>query len=238
MKRKLFAALMALAAFVAFGVAATSASATKITHPTGTLMSVHASPTKTCVEEPTGCILATNIGETVMTDLNTNKLIRCTAAEMTGYLVTNGPNTVTGNITANHFTGTGTAGDCTSSTGASIKVTTSIAGGLPYCMKTVAEKDEVEIRGGLCSEGTRSIKFTLDATGVGSCGYEIASLKGTFTTHSTGDAIVTLDHAGNFKRYESEGLVSLFCPAESTLDMVFTMETDTKVASDPIYISP
>jgi hypothetical protein len=231
MKGKLIAACMALAAFVAFAVVPASASAVQIGETSGSpaTFSPLAVGTK---------ILATSVnGNTIMTSEGGSKLIECTSASMTGELVTNGAATITGNITSASFSGTGTEGDCLSSTGASIKVTTSIAGGLPYCMKTIAEKDEVEIRGGKCSEAARSIKYTLDATGIGNCGYEANSLKGTFTTDVSGqDAVVTLSKAGPFTRYESEGLVSFFCPEKGvTLDMSFTLETDQATAV-PLYI--
>jgi len=229
MNRKLITVCAALAAFVALAVSATSAFGVELTEPTGTKL---ANGVK---------LLATNVnGNTIMTDLETHKLIECSTATMTGELVSNGSSVITGNITANTFSGTGTSGDCTSTVG-SVKVTTSIAGGLPYCMKTIAEKDEVEIRGGNCSEASRSIKFTLDFTNpVGTCAYEVASLRGTFTTDtpagSNQDAVVTLFEAGPFTRYEQSGLVSLACPEKSTLDMSFTLETDEATAK-PIYIS-
>jgi hypothetical protein len=229
MKSKLIAACMALAACVAFGVAASSAMAVTAQAPTGTALAVGSK------------IQATSLENTIMTSSSTGKLIECTKAKMTGELTTNGPTTITGDITSAEFSGTGTEGDCTSSTGASIKVTTNIEGGLPYCLKTITEKDEFEVRGGKCTEGARSIKYTLDATGIGYCGYEAASLKGTFTTDVTGstqDAILTLNEAGPFTRFESSGLVSFFCPENGvTLDMKFTLETDPiEGNASPIYI--
>jgi hypothetical protein len=229
MKGKLIAACMTLAACVAFGVAATSAMAVTAQAPTGTGLAVGSK------------IQATNLENTVMTSLTTEKLIECSNAKMTGELVTNGPSTITGNITSASFSGTATDLDCTSNTGTAIFVTTNIEGGLPYCLKTIAEKDEFEIRGARCAENARSIKYTLDATGVGYCGYETSSLRGTFTTDVTGtvtDAVMTLDHAGPFTRYESKGLVTFFCPEKGvTLDMKFTLETDpTEGSASPIYI--
>jgi hypothetical protein len=230
MKGKLIAACMALAAFVAFTVVPASASAVQIGETSGSpaTFSPLAAGTK---------ILATSASIALLTSENGSKLLECPSASITGELITNGPSTITGNITSASFSGTGTEGDCLSSTGASIKVTTSIAGGLPYCLKTIAEKDELEVRGGKCSEAARSIKYTLDATGVGTCGYEANSLKGTFTTDTSGqDAVATLTKAGPFTRYESEGLISFFCPEKgTTLDVSFTLETDEGAAA-PLYV--
>jgi hypothetical protein len=236
MKSKLIAACMALAACVAFGVAASSAMAVTAQAPTGTALALGSK------------IQATSLENTVMTSSTTEKLIECTSASMTGELVTNGPTTITGNITSASFSGTGTGGDCTSNSGAQILVTTNVEEekegkkiqvGLPYCLKTIAEKDEFEVRGAKCAETARPIKYTLDATGVGTCGYEASSLKGTFTTDVSGqDAVMTLDHAGPFKLYESSGLVTFICPKEGvTLDMKFTLETDpTSGTASPIYV--
>ncbi|HWC47332.1 MAG TPA: hypothetical protein VG448_00425 [Solirubrobacterales bacterium] len=226
MKGKLIAACMALAAFVAFAVVPATASAIELQAPTGTKLAAGT------------LIKATNVGETLMkNDTGTETLIRCNKAEMTGELLTNGPATATGNITSNKFTGTAASEDCTSSTGAGIKVTTGITGGLPYCMKTIELKDEMEIRGGKCSETARSIKFTLDATGIGNCGYETAKLIGSFVTDTSGQdltATITAGSNSTFNRFESEGLVSIFCPEHSTLEMTFTLEKDEATAN-PIY---
>jgi hypothetical protein len=82
------------------------------------------------------------------------------------------------------------------------------------------------------------MRFTMDFTNGGSCGYEKPSLTGTFTTDATGDAIFTTNRVGNFKRFEITvgGLESFLCPAESQLDLSFTMEKDSAFA-EPVYLS-
>jgi hypothetical protein len=231
MYKKLILACMAVAAFAAFGMSATSASATTLTHPTGTAMG-------TC----TGCLKATNVGHTVMTNAAGETLITCTTATMTGNLDTNSGGSVAGTITSASFSGTGTSGDCTTSIGGSVKVTTQVTEGVstevgvPYCIKNTKE-DKFEVRGGACSEAARSIKYTLDFTGDGSyCGFQKSSLTGTFTTDATGDAIFTTDNEGVFTRYEQGGFQSIFCPTEAKLDMTFTLETDSGTA-EPVYLS-
>jgi hypothetical protein len=225
MKRKLLAALLALAAFVVSGVSATSASATILTFPTGTALA-------------TGSTLkGTNVGPTYMTTTTTERLIECTKDVMTGTLNTNSGGSVAGTITSAMFEGTGISGDCTTSTGSSVKFTTAITGGLPYCLKNTKE-DNFEIRGGTCADAARSIKFTMDFTNGGTCGYEKSNLTGTFTTHETGDAIFTSVEQGIWKRFEITvgSLESFLCPAEAWLDLTFTMERDTPTA-EPVYLS-
>jgi hypothetical protein len=77
----------------------------------------------------------------------------------------------------------------------------------------------------------------MDATGVGTCGYEASSLKGTFTTDASGqDIVATLSKAGPLTRFESEGSISFFCPEKgTTFDASFTLETD-EVAAAPLYL--
>ncbi|HSC55656.1 MAG TPA: hypothetical protein VLC51_00545 [Nitrospira sp.] len=224
LRRTLVVGLMAIAASLVVPV---SASATTVTQPTGTKMSAGS------------LIKGTLIGSLVFTNLSSEEMWRCESAETTGEVISGGgaEQIASFNITGSTFGGTGTSGDCTSNTGAALRYTMGIAGGLPYCMKTVSGKDEFEMRGGKCAETPRSVKFTLDATGIGSCTYEFASLKGTFITDTSfSDAILTWTKAGPFKRVASEGLVSLFCGSEMTLDMSFTLEKD-EATSSPLFIS-
>jgi hypothetical protein len=221
MSKKLIAALMAIAAFAAFGMSATSASAAPVvTHPTGTVL---ATGTK---------LTGTSIGHVTFTSSTLN--VTCTTGTITGPLVSNSTaGGFSGEITEAHFTGTGTSGDCTA-TGSffngSAKPTPEIVGGLPWCIKNTLN-DNFEIRGGKCSEAARSIKFGLDLTGLVTCTYERASLTGTFDTHP-------LDASGRINANQAWTLVSGFgCPSSPSLDMEFTLETDTTPTSDPIYIS-
>jgi hypothetical protein len=226
MSRKLAAICVTAVAVLSFALPPSAATATTLTQPTGTKVAAGS------------LFRGTAVGQLLVTTVAGETLWACSAGETTGEVVT--PGSVTGiasfNITASSFNGTGTQGDCTSSTGTSFNYTTSINGGVPYCVKTISEKDEIETRGGKCSEAPRSTKFTLDFTGGGSCGYEIASSRGTFRTDTVGDALVTMAKAGPYKRYESEGVVSPFCPSEFTQDVSYALEKDETTVT-PIYIS-
>lgn len=212
--------LMAVAGLVA---ATAPASAATLTAPTGSKLSAGSA------------LKGTNIGAVLVTNLTGELLYRCDNAEMGGEVVTPGSVTTTFNVTSFIFRGTGAGETCTSGFGTTMQWTFAIAGGLPYCIKTIAETDKWEWRGGKCSEATRSIKWTVDFSDGGRCGYEKAGLTGTFTTHSTGDAVLTSIKEGNSKRYEAEGGFSAFlCPSEAQLDMSFTLETEAGAA---VYIS-
>jgi hypothetical protein len=122
-----------------------------------------------------------------------------------------------GDITSATFSGDATGGKCTGTFG-DVEVTTSIAGGLPYCLKSTKTADQAEIRGGTCTEATRSIKYVLHSSTLGSCTYERAGgMLGTYTTHpSAAQASISKQE---FKR------ISGFCPSVGFLDMTFTLKT-------------
>jgi hypothetical protein len=218
MEKKVLTVLMVL---VAVAVSAASASAAPvITHPTGTVLA-------------TGTLLkATNVTEMKFTSGTLN--VNCPSVITKGVLTSNSTaGGFAGESTSITFSGTGTSGDCTASgsffTG-SVKPTPEIAGGLPWCFKNTLN-DNLEIRGGRCSEAARSIKFGLDVTGLVTCTYERASLTGTFDTHPS-DAI------GQINASQVWTLVSGFgCPSSPSLDIDFTEETDLEGTSSPVYIS-
>jgi hypothetical protein len=230
----LITACMALAAFAAFAVAPSVASATNdpdVTHPTGTLLSVsHAAP---------AAITATNVGETLMTDANTNVLTRCTKAVMSGDLETNtGVGTVEATITSATFAGTGSSvggeTECTGTFG-NITVTPNPAtNGLPWCLRSTNAMvtDEFQLRGNGCTSASRAIRFVLDSTTVGECVYQrTASIPGTYTTHpaSANAAQLSVSHV-EFPKLSG----GFLCPAAGFLDMTFSLETSNGSA---IYIS-
>lgn len=213
MSKKLIAACMALAAFAALAIVPAAASASPtLTFPTGTKAS-------------TGLTLTgTNVGETVMTGAFN---VRCTTSHMHGTVTENSGTSIKGNITAASFSGSGTGGDCTSAFGSTKVEVTS----LPWCLSS-GKEDKFEVRGGLCSEASRAIKFTLEITGTGPCRYEKSSVAGTFKTHPE-DAVLTISEQ-EAKLYEG----GFFCPSSGKLDMTFTLETQTAGGSwDPLYIS-
>ena len=219
MSKKLIAALMALTAFTAFGVSATSASAAPVlTHPTGTVA-------------PVGTLITgTNTTETKMT--TPFGTVTCTKAEMTGSLTQNSTASgAKGNVSNASFTGTGEGGECTSWTGG-VTVTAGVVGGLPWCLEATTSTDEVKVRGGKCAEVSRGIKFTLDFTTIGACEYNrSAAAVGNLTTDPE-DAVIHLE-GQEWTKLAGGGL----CPSSGTLDMTFTLETDTTPTSDPMYFS-
>lgn len=223
--RKLITACMALAAFLAFAVMPSVASATNdpdLTHPTGTLLATGAK------------IKGTNVGETLMTDASGNVLTRCTTAVMTGELVTNNGSEVQGSISSATFSGTGTGGECTSSFGG-ITVETTEGNGVPWCLRSGPNQEthKFEVRGNSCANKERGITFVLNSTTVGKCKYERASgnpITGTYTTHPE-DAVL---HISGVEFPREEG--GFLCPAKGFLDMTFTLETDTPTP-EPLYIS-
>jgi hypothetical protein len=206
MKKQLFAACMALAAFAAFAVMPAMASAAPtLTAPTGTLLATGSAVT------------GTNVGDTLMTDSSGNVLLRCNKATMTGTVTTNNStNGFAGDISSAVFTGDASAdGECTGTFGNSY-VTANIAGGTPYCIKNTKNVDELEVRGGKCSEASRSIKYVLHSTTLGTCTYErTGGIIGKYTTHPTA-AEATISKS-EFTR------TSGFCPSAGFLDMTFAL---------------
>lgn len=245
MSKKLIATCMALAAFVAFAVAPSVASATNtpvITHPTGTVLN----PTgKTCGAISNAvCLKGTNIGETIMRSSATGGIVltRCTTSVMTGELTKNNGTTVEGNVRSASFSGTGTevngVNECTGTFG-NITVTTAVASGLPWCMRSTStmKTDEFQIRGGLCSEAAREIRFILDSTTAGECTYgRTAAIVGTYTTDTEpelSDAVVHIKEQEFVKKAGGIG-----CPSVGYLEMSFTLETDTAPpTAEPLYFS-
>jgi len=222
MSKKLIAACMALAAFVAFGVAATSASAAPVlTQPTGTVMPLNS------------LVKATNLGETKFTSSTLE--VKCTTSTLTGKITGNSTAAgFEGDISSATFNGTSTGGACTASgsffSGAATP-TPGIAGGLPWCLKNTLN-DNFEIRGGNCNEAPRAIKFALDLGSFATCTYEKSSLIGTFVTDATNQ-----DATGSINAGQAWTLVSGFgCPTSPSLDMEFTVEADTEAVS-PVFIS-
>ncbi len=229
MSKKLITTCLALFALAAFVLPAVASASPVVTHPTGTKLVPGANGVK---------IKATNIGNTLLTSTSGTTLVECSTASMTGTLTVNSGTSIEGNIESTSFSGTEAGGKCTGLGG--IIVTTNVGNGVPWCLHSTGG-DEFQVRGGKCSEVPRSITFAMDS-GLGvTCHYERAnSIKGTFTTHSTGDAILTVTGAGETgvtdTLFTKEAGDSVLCPADGTLDMAFTLETDTATA-EPLYIS-
>lgn len=236
MSKKLITACMGLMALAAFILPASASASPVITHPTGTTLSLSG---KSCTGvSNTVCIKAHNVGVTKMKDTSGNTLTECTTATMTGYLTKNNDLEIEADIHSTSFTGTGSNGECTSTFGG-ITVDTNIGEGTPWCIKAsnTLEANQFQVVGGNC--GTpKEITFVLTSTTVGTCKYtretKTNPIKGTYTTHSTGDAILTLAAGANTSFSKEEG--GIFCPSEGTLEMSFTLETDN-AAGETLYIS-
>jgi hypothetical protein len=111
-----------------------------------------------------------------------------------------------------------------------------VENGTPWCMKSVAEKDEFEVRGGTCKEAAREIRFILDSTTAGACTYgRVAAIVGEITTDEPEhDATVLLKPGASTEMTKKAG--GILCPASGNLEMEFTLETDEATAK-PVYFS-
>jgi len=233
MSKKLTTACMALIALAAFALPAAASASPEVMHPTGTRLGTG---TK---------ITATQVGSGKYTATSTSGsgsvLAECSSGSMTGELTKNNGTEIEGNIESTAFSGTEAEGKCTKLGG--VKVTTAAtANGTPWCLRATAamNANEFQVRGGKCSEAAHGITFLMD-TGLGvNCGYErTAAIKGTFTTDTTGDAVLTLKGEGETgiadTGFTREG-TNVLCPASGTLDMSFTLEKDQATAT-PVFIS-
>jgi len=218
MSKKLMTGLLALVALAAMALPAVASASPELTQPTGTTVAVGSK------------ITAVNIGDTLMTDTNTNVITRCSTAELSGELNKNSGTAIEGSVTTASFTGTGSEGNCTGTFFSSPKVTPGVANGLPWCVRATSamNANEGQIRGGKCSEPAREIRFALDLGSI-TCLYKSeGALKGTLTTDlspSNTDAIVHIDHQ-LFKPVS----VPFPCPEEGLLDMSFTLSVNGSAA--------
>lgn len=218
---KLVKACSALAAFAAIFVVPSIASAIELTSPTGTTYK--------------GPIIGTNVAhsntqtEIVMTTSIGN--ISCTKATITGEVIKDSGTHVLGTISTVEVAGTTgvtTTGHCagTGILGSKLTPTPSHTSdetkSLPWCI-TFGAEDIFEVwkeAGGSCESGQKApVTFTLH--GSLTCGYEKASVIGTYTTHPA-DLIATIV-SQTFTRSAGS---SAFCPATGTMDMAFTLTTD------------
>jgi hypothetical protein len=233
MSKKIIAACMALAAFAAFAVMpAVSSASPVLTHPTGTKYCANGGS----LGEPC-TVTATNIG---ITKFNASGLVvECSKDLLTGKITKNNGTEIEGTIETASFKGAEPEELCKSNLGAT-KVTTTVGNGVPWCVKAetnAAKEDILTVRGNSCANAARSITFAFD---IGSleCKYERTTatgpIVGTYTTDTTGDAVGTIGAAGSGTVREG---TNFLCPATGTLEMSFTLETDTSASADPMYIS-
>ena len=240
---KLVKACMAMAAFAALLVVPSVASAAlQLTHPTGT------APLGTS-EGGNFPLIATNVAHASHTTITVMKTsignVECDTATITGDLYKNSGGIVEGTITTAEFWATPDAAShpekqhCKGGFGGNTTVTPShtsdAPGSLPWCMKAEAE-NVFSVRGGACTEAARALKFSLHTTTLGTCSYQkTAALTGTYTTHPSSDAIVTVN-GGPAAKFEKTG-GSAFCPGSGELFMAFTLTTDNSgVSGTPVYI--
>jgi hypothetical protein len=240
MDKKLITACLAQFALAAFLLPAIASATTNptLTEPTGTILD----PTgKTCTTGLPGiCITATNIGAMKLKTGGAT-LWECTTASMTGALSKNTDTESEGTIHTAIFSGTGTSGKCTTNFGGDATIDTNLGNGTPWCLRSTSTMaaDEFQVRGNACSGEVRSITFVLTTALTGNCKYNrTAAMKGTYKTDTSpdnSDAILSLAEGANTEFAKEEG--GAFCPASGSLEMSFTLETDTTVSSDPVYFS-
>jgi hypothetical protein len=225
MRRKLVHLAMALAAWAAFAVAPTLASASPVlTYPTGTPLA-------------TGSLLQiTNVGVALFTEPEWN--ILCPTARFTGKLTTNSGTNIEVDLSSMEIHGIGAGGDCrqdrkrelVTEEGLSVNV---VYSGLPWCLNAGKglPADEFQIRGRSCTEAAKPVTLVFTYTGVSECKYQATSIRGTFTTHpqDVRMAIAT-------QLFEKEIGSSFLCPSTIGSDTELTMERDS-ATPEPVYIS-
>lgn len=213
MHKKTLALCVGAVVLATFALAPAMASAVVLTDKTGVV--------------PANTILrGTNTGILVWTIPGSGK-IECSTSTMEGEVTENSGSSFKWNVTGAGFSGTGASGDCTSPLGA-VKVTTP---SLPWCLSSKTA-DAFEIRGGKCSESAKSLTFSMDVTGVGTCSYSKSSVAGTFTTavEKSAFSVEKQEFAG-----AGEGN-SFFCPATLEWEWVYEWETNV-FPFHPIYVS-
>ncbi len=229
MSKKIITGCLAISALAAFVLPAAGASASPVvTYPTGTKLATGVK------------FKATNIGATLFTSTAGAVLTECSTGTMAGTLTNNNATEIEGTIETASITGTEVEGKCATLGGS--RFTTNAGNGTPWCLsaKNTYATDEFQIRGGGCGEGERSMTYVLDTATAGVCRYSRTSaIKGTFTTDTTGDAILTTTGAGEtgvsdtlFTREEG----GVLCPSDTTIDLSLTLETDVATAT-PLFIS-
>jgi hypothetical protein len=204
-KNKLMCLVLASAALALFP--ASSPASPVLTQPAGTALAVG---TK---------VQGTRIGEVAITSGAGS--ILCTVWNTTGTVQTNTGTSFSVNVQSATFGGSAAEGACTSSLGG-IKVTTAVAGGLPWCIASTKTADQFELRGGSCTEASRGIRIVLENTSIGECSYKRGTpMLGTFRTQIESDATMFL---GEQEFTKEAG--NLFCPATLKLDYGSTWEKD------------
>ena len=214
-----------LAAFAAFLVAPSLALAVNeatVTHPTGTTAATPLNIIGTNKETNGTYVIST------LTDGNQNILAQCTTATLTGTLTKNTHAAVEAEITSADFTGTPGVvphtTHCASSFGTITVTTNPATNGLPWCLRSTntMASDEVQVRGGKCSEAARPIRFILHSSVAGECTYQrTPAVIGKYTTHPE-DAIIHVEK-------QEFPLIAggIFCPTKGFLDLTQRLSAET-----------
>jgi hypothetical protein len=182
----------------------------------------------------------TNVGETeIVTSLGT---LKCTTASLSETPTAN--NTTSGSegeTTSTTFAGTGSPAtgepdnECTSAFG-NFSVTYPISSSAPWCLEATEANDNFKVRGGKCTEATKTMKFIYVLTFFGAaidCNYERAtSASGTLRTDQTASEDATVTIAKQVWTGASTNGSGCFSSVE--LSMTFTLRTS---AGEPVYFS-
>jgi hypothetical protein len=184
----------------------------------------------------TADLKATQVGTTGVLDTSGNRLIECSTGTGTGTVVKNSGGTVEGEITSVVIGGTGAkaatepANECTGSLG-----NLSVTPVLPVCLRSTPtmNNDEMQMRGGKCSEAAKSLEFIIVSTSIGECKFARATpLKADFTT-TPEDARATIR-----KTPEGSGLTKVsggfLCPSSVMMEGTRTLEDE---AGNPLFVS-
>jgi hypothetical protein len=206
MHKKLMLACMAIAAFAAF-VIAPAAQAAVLTE-NGVAVLPHPSG-KTCAEDSTGCITATNTGITKFTG---GFGVECEVAHLQGVVTKNSEGVIKGTIAAEtpifKNKETSTCGSLLGPT--AVKVTSEL------CLEVPKGSDAITVTG--CGG---VVTFDLTAGGI-TCRYETPSVSGAVETNKTPAVSVVSEQ----KATEEKATESFFCPNEGKLDMTFDIYTE------------
>jgi len=145
--------------------------------------------------------------------------VTCTGSTLTGQVTTNSGTEIAGDVEKATYTGSAPEGKCTSTWLGDIKPDPEA---LPWCIKAGGKlaTDTFEIRGGKCSEATKSLQFTL--TGASNCTYTRANVTGSYNTGGT-QAILTIGASQTFTKTAASPFI---CPTTGTLAGKYKLETD------------
>jgi hypothetical protein len=161
-------------------------------------------------------IQATNEGN-ILFDTSIGSL-SCTGSTLTEKVTANSGSELIGIIESASFTGAGSENRCTTSFIGDVKYDSD---NLPWCIKAGGKlaTDTFEMRGGGCSESSKSLQLTL--TGSATCIYTRPNVTGSYTTNGT-QAILTIGASQIFNAAAGSGFI---CPSAFTLTGKYKLES-------------